>query len=127
MRFILVIAVIFTSATQCVVPIIRTQELKSVNSEWQNVVFQAREDIGAAYNSGGKREEDIIFRKNARVKIWIESSSEWIKVKAFPAEDKREQARGRIIIYIFKDDLGDHNVLDFLKEKILALLNPIKP
>ncbi len=65
----------------------------------------------------------VLLKKGTAVKIWIESSTDWIRVKAYNAKENREQASGITIIYLFNEDLPENVDRERLvKEKIMEIL-----
>ena len=71
--------------------------------------FIVQKDLGQDPTSGPNGERS--FKKGDRVGIWTESSIDWLKVKAYPARENREQALGQTIIYLFRTDLPQEEQL----------------
>lgn len=73
-----------------------------LNDEFENQVWVTRMDLRVplATNEG-----EIVFKKGSRLKIWIVSRGDWVKIKAYPAAENREQARGKTIIFLFDDSM----------------------
>jgi len=113
--------------TGCTVPFIRPADLKTINETWMNEVFTVKSEIRTSDLIGKTGRDEVLFGKGARVRVWVEAGSDWVKVKAYPEADNREQARGKLIIYIFKSDLQEgQQVGDLLRQKLLAMLDPVK-
>jgi type II secretion system-associated lipoprotein len=81
---------------------VEKKKVEALNKKLQAEVLVARTDILPDFAGS---ENDIIFKNGTRLKCWIEASEEWLRIKAISAEQKREQARGQTIVYIFRDDL----------------------
>lgn len=77
-----------------------------MNEEWKGRQFVTRVDIKAPV-IGLEEDQDAVFEKGTKVKVWVESAADWIRVKAYPAGETREETRGRTIIYIFSEDLKE--------------------
>ena len=79
-------------------------------------------DIVSPFSSAENR-QGVLFTKGSRIKLWVESSSEWIRVKAYLASERREQARGLTIIYLFEEDIKkDEKIVSVLADRIAGLL-----
>ena len=89
----------------CGSPFIKGADIETINKEWSEREFTARENIHSPFDSNLGLSQEVIFEKGTRLKVWLESAEDWVRVKAYPATERREQTRGRTIIYIFKDDL----------------------
>lgn len=73
-----------------------------LNARLHDEVLVARTDILPEFAGPGK---EVIFKSGSRIRCWLEASDDWIRVKAIPATENREQARGYTILYIFRKDL----------------------
>ena len=88
----------------CSSPLVKSADLNKINEEWGKQQFRALEDIRSPILSLDE-EEAVLFKKGAQLKVWVEGAEDWVRVKAYPAAETREETRGRVIIYIFNDDL----------------------
>ncbi len=94
----------------CANPMVRKAKLEQVRKSFQERTWTARADLRASYygDTQPTAGAPVLFKKGTRLKLWLVSKADWLKLKAYPAESDREQARGRTIIYIFADDIRAH-------------------
>lgn len=78
------------------------EEVRTANLSLDSQVYRAVKDIRAAGDE--KESGDIVFKKGDKLRLWVEAGSDWVRVKAFAAGENREQARGRTIVYVFRQD-----------------------
>jgi len=88
----------------CQSGIIQKNDAKKLNQEFEKNVYTAIVDIRPETTPDGDSQKDIVFKKADRLKIYLENGEDWIKVKAFKASDKREQAIPRVILFLLRDD-----------------------
>lgn len=98
------IALILLTLLGCSSALVKKEKIKKLNDQFKESAWLARVDITAP---AGEERPEIIFKKGKKLKIWINVRSEWIRVKAYPATQKREHAYGKTIIYFFADELED--------------------
>lgn len=92
----------------CVSPLLRQADVRDLNDNYRERVFVTSQDIQATFSTtAGDAEPDVIFPRGTKVKIWVESDEDWIRVRATPVEEKREHNPGKVIIYIFRDFLKE--------------------
>ncbi len=98
---ILVIALV-GAGLACRGTLMSREDVRTVNQNLDTQVYKAVKDIRAA---GDERDSgDVVFKKGDKLRLWIEAGSDWVRVKAFGASENREQARGRTIVYLFRQD-----------------------
>lgn len=98
---ILVIAFVFAGAA-CRGTLMSREDVRTVNQNLDTQVYRALKDIRAA---GDDRDSgDVVFKKGDKLRLWVEAGGDWVRVKAFGAAENREQARGRTIVYLFRQD-----------------------
>ncbi len=49
--------------------------------------------------------QPLYFKKGEKIRIWTEAGSDWFRVKGYSAKESREQAQGRIILYVFFEEI----------------------
>jgi len=86
----------------CRSALLEKEKISELNARLEDEVLVARTDILPDFAGPGK---EVIFKSGSRIRCWLEASDEWIRVKAIPATENREQARGHTILYIFRKDL----------------------
>ena len=97
----LLVALIFPLllSWSCVSLMLPRPYLIRINEVLLSYNFEARKDIPEVYPE--RDSKDVLYKKGDKLKIWLESGGDWVRVKAYPADKPREQARGNTIIYIF--------------------------
>ncbi len=103
---------------ECSSPLLKAGDVEAMNKEWSAGEYTIREEVRAPFNNL-ENDQEVVFQKGLRVRVWVESTDEWVRVKAYPAGERREQTRGRTIIYIFHEDLPEQ---DRVPEKVKELL-----
>ncbi|EPG66639.1 type II secretion system-associated lipoprotein [Leptospira wolffii serovar Khorat str. Khorat-H2] len=67
-----------------------------INAHYQDKVYSLKKDTKVSTSE--------TFRKGMLVRIYVESTPSLIKIKCYPADQKREHAIGRLIAYQVNDD-----------------------
>ncbi len=131
MKQILTILLLFAVLplfSSCKTSLIRKKEVVALNREFENRIFVARKEIRPEFLGEGNRENEVLFPAGTRLKIWVESSVEWVRVKAYRVTENREQTPGKTIIYLFHTDLGEQEKPEaVLMEKIDEILREERP
>jgi len=101
---LLCLLIIFNTA--CVEKIIRKEDLTAKNKELSEFIFTAKADIYPHFIENIESDPEKLLKKGDRVKLVIEVSHDWAKVKAYSEKSNRQQAVGKTVIYIFKKDIS---------------------
>jgi len=92
---------------------IKKQERIEINKRLSDSVYRAQMDIKPQY------EDEIVFKKGAMVRFYIESSDDWVRLRAYGEKESREQARGKTIVFLFASEIPEGKFArDILREKI---------
>lgn len=94
----------------------RDQDVRSLNRELEGAVYTASQDLVADFSEDSSR--DVIFKKGEKIRLYVEGGSDWIRVKGYKASEKREQAVGRTLVYLLREDLKDEDGQKVLRERI---------
>ncbi|MFB5651483.1 type II secretion system-associated lipoprotein [Leptospira wolffii] len=81
---------------QCAARLIKQDKLLDINAHYQDKVYSLKKDTKVSTSE--------TFRKGMLVRIYVESTPSLIKIKCYPADQKREHAIGRLIAYQVNDD-----------------------
>lgn len=100
----------------CASPMMRDQDVRSLNRELEGAVYTASQDLVADFSEDSSR--DVIFKKGEKIRLYVEGGSDWIRVKGYKASEKREQAVGRTLVYLLREDLKDEDGQKVLRERI---------
>lgn len=115
------VLLLFFAAIGCVSPLLREADVTSLNDTYRDRVFVTNSDIQATFSTtASDAEPEVIFSRGTRVKIWVESDEDWIRVRATPIEEKREHNPGKVIIYIFRDFLEEDGETEAVQERYPA-------
>ncbi|XDD48716.1 type II secretion system-associated lipoprotein [Leptospira sp. WS92.C1] len=76
--------------------LIRKDSITQVNEYYADKIYYLVQDK--------KVSNTEIFKKGMLVRIYIESTPSMVKIKCYPADQKREYAIGRMIIYQLNDE-----------------------
>ncbi len=110
--------------TACASGIIEEAVVQEWNRELKTRVFIVKEDLYPGFTGAGKSKSAPIFKKGEKVRIWEESSDEWIRVKAYKTTANREQATGKTIIYLFQGDFReDEDPVQRINDEIMKFLD----
>lgn len=104
------------------------KELLNINDLYRGQVFLVKQDIHPAFLGSDSNETTPVFKKGDKISLWIESSTDWIRVKAYSLKENREQTAGKTIIYLFESDLKDDSKInEILQKRIDDLLEKTGP
>lgn len=96
-----------------------------LNGNLRERIMIARTDLYPEFLGEAGERNPPLFRKGDKLKIWVEISDEWMRVKAFQADQNREQAEGKTIIYLFERDYVDQgDPVKYLISRILEIMQP---
>ena len=105
-RLFLLFLLVTLTHTSCHAPMMKEERLHELNHNFSNTNWRVKEAIFPPYTSNNSSEP--LFNKGEKIRIWLELNDQWIKVKAYKPDDPREQARGKIIIFIIFDEFKEH-------------------
>ncbi|WP_210409376.1 type II secretion system-associated lipoprotein [Leptospira fletcheri] len=87
---------------QCGSRLIKQDKLSNINTYYQDKVYALKRDTKVSATE--------TFKKGMLVRIYIESTPSLIKVKCFPADQKREHAIGRLLAYQVNEDFEKRSI-----------------
>ena len=99
----------------CVEKIIKKEDLVLKNNELSEYIFTAKADIYPHFIKNIESEPEKLLKRGDKVKLNIEVSHDWVKVKAYSEKSNRQQAVGKTVIYIFKKDISEEESTGELK------------
>ncbi|WP_039947919.1 type II secretion system-associated lipoprotein [Leptospira fainei] len=82
--------------------LIKQDRLSDINTYYQDKVYALKKDT--------KVSPTETFKKGMLVRIYIESTPSLVKIKCFPADQKREHAIGRLLAYQVNDDFEKKSI-----------------
>ncbi|MCB1157463.1 MAG: type II secretion system-associated lipoprotein [Leptospiraceae bacterium] len=85
------ILLLFLLFLSCQTRLIRQEEIPLINEYYEDRVFSLKNKL--------RLDNKTSLRKGAKVKIWVESLPSLLKIKCYPANQKRETALGRMVAY----------------------------
>ncbi|MBI41520.1 MAG: type II secretion system-associated lipoprotein [Leptospiraceae bacterium] len=111
--------------TNCSSPILKSEQAVQWNQELREKVFRAKSDIFPEFANQSDKDRPL-FTRGTLVKIQIESSADWVKVRARDAKKDRENTPGHVILYVFSDDLNtdEGNGRQLIQERLDQILSP---
>lgn len=101
-RSVLIVLLLISACTSAVIP---KEKVRQLNREFEGRTYIAIVDIKPEFSDSSDAKTEIIFHKNDRLRLVAENGEEWIRVKAHIVSDRPEQAIGRAIVFILRDDL----------------------
>ncbi|PJZ68558.1 type II secretion system-associated lipoprotein [Leptospira perolatii] len=78
--------------------LIKQDRVAEVNTHYQDKVYYLKRDTKVSATE--------TYKKGMLVRIYIESTPSLVKIKCYPADQKREHAIGRLIVYQVNEDFG---------------------
>ncbi len=100
-RTILLLLSIF--CLSCSSEFLRKKDVKAFNVDVKGKIYITKKVIYINFNNTPSSLNTAIYPKGARIRILVEHSEDWIKVRAFPADENKEQIHGKVILYIIRD------------------------
>ncbi|PNV76308.1 type II secretion system-associated lipoprotein [Leptospira inadai serovar Lyme] len=82
--------------------LIKQDKLSDINAYYLDKVYALKKDT--------KVSPTETFKKGMLVRIYIESTPSLVKIKCFPADQKREHAIGRLLAYQVNDDFEKKSI-----------------
>ncbi|MCR9144549.1 MAG: type II secretion system-associated lipoprotein [bacterium] len=115
---LMLLALIGLTAASCTTALLREDDVSSLNDRYRDLEFVTATDIQPTFSTtASDAEPEVIYPAGTRVKIWVESDQDWIRVRATPVAEKREHNPGKIIIYIFRDFLKEDGESEEVQER----------
>ena len=87
----------------CASGLLREETLKNFNEKLRKKHFEARKNIYPPFAGLGPKK--LLFSKGSKLRIVVQQSEDWVKVRAFPLHEKEEQRRGKLILFISREFL----------------------
>lgn len=90
----------------------REEEVEGFNQSAEERIYTVRRDIASPFGdqfegSDNRSQEGAIFRKGEKVRILLEVSSEWLKVRAYRLDQSQEHSGGAVILFLITEVLED--------------------
>ncbi len=122
---VLVFSVLTILLLHCSSPILKSAQATEWNQELKEKVFRAKTDIFPEFANQSDKDRPL-FTRGTLVKIQIESSADWVKVRARDARKDRENTPGHVILYLFADDVDTEqgNGRQLIQERLDQILSP---
>ncbi len=119
----------------CYADLLRKSDAEAMNAEFRDRTYVARQDIYAPFNNRDESSREVLIKRGERVRLFVETSREWIRVRAVPVAEQREHNPGRVVVYVLRDfveqEAEDGLVEEYPREKldaeILRILAPAGP
>jgi type II secretion system-associated lipoprotein len=106
------------AGASCGSALLREADVVDLNDRYRDRVFVTSQDIQPTFSTtASDAEPEVIFPAGTRVKIWVESDEDWIRVRATPVEEKREHNPGKVVIYIFRDFLKEDGETEEVQDR----------
>lgn len=127
MRSVMILVTLMVLLPGCRSGFVSKEHLISINQEYQGKKFRAREDLYFQQNDRIDKSR-LIHKKGTVVVLTIESSDDWIRVRARDVSRKEEQYPGDVFLFLVEDPenprSGDE-VLQALRRILTANLAPV--
>lgn len=127
MRSVMILVTLMVLLPGCRSGFVSKEHLISINQEYQGKKFRAREDLYFQQNDRIDKSR-LIHKKGTIVVLTIESSDDWIRVRARDVSRKEEQYPGDVFLFLVQDPenprTGDE-VLQALRRILTANLAPV--
>ncbi|RME93673.1 MAG: type II secretion system-associated lipoprotein [Candidatus Hydrogenedentota bacterium] len=118
-RYLFCIVIFFTILMiQCSGRFVKKEELQYLQKKYSGIyVIKKPVDIG----------NNRKLKPGMRVKLFFQSGSESVKVYAYPANEPREEALGKNILYLFEEDFPKEKYSrEVLEKKLNEIVEEIK-
>ena len=115
----------------CYSDLLREQDVRSLNQRLEGRVFVVAEDIRPTFADVENTDDEVLFHQGDRIRLFVQSEDDWIKVRGYPADAERENEPGGILIYVLRDVLIEEGAsedtlerypVDRLEARILELV-----
>lgn len=127
MRSVMILVTLMVLLPGCRSGFVSKEHLISINQDYQGKKFRAREDLYFQQNDRIDKSR-LIHKKGTVVVLTIESSDDWIRVRARDVSRKEEQYPGDVFLFLVEDPenprSGDE-VLQALRRILTANLAPV--
>ena len=109
----------------CKSPILKPEEAVAWNQELENQTYRAQIDIFPEFANQADKNHPL-FKRGELLRIRIESSPDWVKIRARAAGAERENTPGQVILYLFRDDVDTDsgNGRQIVEERLNQMLSP---
>ncbi len=87
----------------CYADLLRKSDAEEMNAGFRERTYTARQDIYAPFNNRDEASREVLIKRGERVRLYVETSREWIRVRAIPADEQREHNPGRVVVYVLRD------------------------
>lgn len=119
----------------CYADLLRKSDAEAMNTEFRERTYIARQDIYAPFNNRDEASREVLIKRGERVRLYVEASREWIRVRAVPVTEQREHNPGRVVVYVLRDfveqEAENGQIEEYPREKldadILRILAPAGP
>lgn len=119
----------------CYADLLRKTDAEAMNTEFRERTYVARQDIYAPFNNRDESTREVLVKRGEKVRLFVETSREWIRVRAIPVSEQREHNPGRVVVYVLRDfveqEAEEGQIESYPREKldaeILRILAPSGP
>lgn len=109
----------------CSTPILEPEQTLTWNEELKERVFRASKDIYPEFANQSDRKHPL-FPRGTLLKLQIESSPDWVKVRAREAKSQKENTPGQVILYVFREEVESEsgNGRQIIEEQLNQMVSP---
>ena len=137
-NYLIFLPLLLVNLVNCNTTILNEERVLELNKEYLKQEWMAKDDL---YQPLTDKKEQAVYKKGTKLFIYLVTNDSWIKIKAFDSSERREQARGKTIIFLLMDDLmpglekisekqgeeGSRLALEsYINKEITRLLQPLK-
>lgn len=117
------IPVLFLS--NCASQMIPEKHLEGMNQEFQQELYILKKEIRSDFAETEYEKSELLYPAGQQLKLYIESGSGWIRVKAYGRDESLEQARGKTVIYLFRKDYPEIDSPEEFKKIVLMKIDEL--
>ena len=108
----------------CSSGLLREETVESFNEKLAKKQFVARKNIYVSF-ADKTRHKEIIFSKGTKLRIVVEQSEDWLKIRAFSTHENEEQSRGKVILFTARDFLSSAEQKNYSLANLQQSLNDL--
>ena len=97
----IIINITFFLTTNCSTTLLKKDYVQKFNKNNANKKYEILKDIYIDFSKNND-EKIIFFKKGDLVRLVLEQSEDWVKIRAYKYTENKEQAQGKIIYYYIK-------------------------
>ena len=108
----------------CSSGLLREEAVEGFNEKLAKKQYVARKNIYVTF-ADKTRHKEIIFSKGTKLRIVVEQSEDWLKVRAFSTHENEEQTRGKVIFFTTRDFLNPKEQKNYSLANLQQSLNDL--